>query len=159
MSNRKTKSIEDKYQKKSHHEHILEIPDTYIGSVEKDNVLLSVFNLGTMNKIEKKQIDFVPGLYKIFDEILVNTRDQTIRDPTCKTIKVKIDKENGLIEVWNDGNGIDVALHKEHKVYVPELIFGHLLTSTNYDKNEKRVVGGKNGYGSNCKGISEWTIE
>ena len=156
----KVKSIEDKYQKKTHHEHILELPDTYIGSVEKDKATLWVFNQEN-EKMEKKQIEFVPGLYKIFDEILVNTRDQTVRCNTCKTIKVSIDKETGVIEVWNDGDGIDVVVHKEHKIYIPELIFGHLLTSTNYDKNEKKIVGGKNGYGSKLVNIySEmFTIE
>lgn len=142
-----TKSIEEKYQKKTHHEHILELPDTYIGSVEMDKSVMWVFN-EKVEKMEKREIEFVPGLYKIFDEILVNTRDQTVRCKSCKTIKVSIDKENGSVEVWNDGAGIDVVIHKEHKIYIPELIFGHLLTSTNYDKSEKKIVGGKNGYGS-----------
>ena len=141
------KSIEEKYQKKTHHEHILEIPDTYIGSVEKDKTIMWVFNDDT-EKMEKKEIEFVPGLYKIFDEILVNTRDQTVRSNKCKTIKVSINREEGLIEVWNDGDGIDVVIHKDHNIYIPELIFGHLLTSTNYDKNEQKTVGGKNGYGA-----------
>jgi len=149
-------SIEEKYQKKTHHEHILEIPDTYIGSIEKDKMTLWVYN---KEKIEKKEIEFVPGLYKIFDEILVNTRDQTVRDKTCKNIKINIDKDK--VEVWNDGNGIDVVIHKEHKIYIPELIFGNLLTSTNYDKNEDKIVGGKNGYGAKLCNIfsSEFIIE
>ena len=33
------------------------------------------------------------------------------------------------------------------KIWIPELIFGHLRTSTNYDKTEKKIVGGKNGFG------------
>jgi DNA topoisomerase II len=49
--------------------------------------------------------------------------------------------------MMNDGNGIDVAMHPEHKMWIPEMIFGHLRTSTNYDKNEKKIVGGKNGFG------------
>ena len=151
-SKTKTKSIEEKYQKKTHHEHILELPDTYIGSVEKDKAMMWVFNEET-DKMEKREIEFVPGLYKIFDEILVNTRDQTVRCKTCKTIKVSINKEEGIIEVWNDGDGIDVVVHKEHKIYIPELIFGHLLTSTNYDKSEKKIVGGKNGYGAKLVAI------
>ena len=151
-------SIEEKYQKKTHHEHILEIPDTYIGSVEKDRMVLWVYNK-INNKIEKKEIEFVPGLYKIFDEILVNTRDQTVRDKTCKNIKINIDKNS--VKVWNDGNGIDVVIHKEHNIYIPELIFGNLLTSTNYDKNEDKIVGGKNGYGAKLCNIfsSEFIIE
>ena len=45
----------------------------------------------------------------------------------------------GCIQVWNNGDGIPVEMHKEEGVYVPELIFGHLLTSSNYDDNEKKV--------------------
>ncbi|KAI0239982.1 DNA topoisomerase 2 [Massospora cicadina] len=48
----------------------------------------------------------------------------------------------------NPHNGIPVEFHKEEKVYIPELIFGHLLTSSNYDNSEKKVVGGRNGYGA-----------
>ena len=56
-------------------------------------------------------------------------------DKTCDTIKVNINKELGEISVWNNGMGIDVAMHKEHNMWVPEMIFGELLTSTNYDDN------------------------
>lgn len=45
----------------------------------------------------------------------------------------------GRVTVLNTGNGIPVEMHKEEGVYVPELIFGHLLTSSNYDDNEKKV--------------------
>ncbi len=48
----------------------------------------------------------------------------------------------------NDGKAIPVQIHKVHKIYVPELIFGHLLTSSNYEDHEKRVTGGRNGYGA-----------
>lgn len=39
-------------------------------------------------------------------------------------------------------------MHKEQNMYVPSLIFGHLLTSSNYDDSEKKVTGGRNGYGA-----------
>ena len=61
----------------------------------------------------------------------------------------------GEISVYNNGNGIDVAIHLEHNVYVPELIFGHLLTSTNYDDEEEKITGGKNGYGAKLSNIHE----
>ncbi len=44
-----------------------------------------------------------------------------------------------MIKVWNNGDGIPVEMHKEEGVYVPELIFGHLLTSSNYNDAEKKV--------------------
>lgn len=43
-------------------------------------------------KLENREISFVPGLYKIFDEILVNAADNKQRDPKMDTIKVDIDK-------------------------------------------------------------------
>ena len=64
------------------------------------------------------------------------------------TIKVTLDKENNTISIQNNGKGIPVEIHKKEKVYVPELIFGHLLTSSNYDDDERKVTGGRNGYGA-----------
>lgn len=142
------KEIEEIYKKMSQHDHILALPDTYIGSIEADTKKMWIYDEDN-NLMVKKDIIYTPGLYKIFDEVLVNARDHTVRDKSCKTIKVNIDKETGEITVFNDGNGIPVAIHKEHKVYVPELIFGNLLTSSNYDVKGK-TVGGKNGLGSKC---------
>ena len=109
----------------------------------------------------QRQMTFVPGLYKIFDEILVNATDNKVRDPTMVTLRVDIDPEAGCVRVYNDGNGIPVEMHKEEGVYVPELIFGHLLTSSNYDDNEKKVTGGRNGYGAKLANIfsKEFVIE
>jgi DNA topoisomerase-2 len=157
----KTKSIEETYQKKTQHEHILDLPDSYIGGVEPktEELEILVTDDNGINKITKKEITWIPGLYKIFDEILVNAIDHSIRDNNLKNIKVTMD--NQTISVWNDGDGIDVEMHKEHNVYVPELIFGHLLTSTNYDKSEEKIIGGKNGFGAKLTNIfsKEFVIE
>jgi DNA gyrase/topoisomerase IV subunit B len=45
----------------------------------------------------------------------------------------------GRIKVWNNGSGVPVEIHKNEGVYVPELIFGHLLTSSNYEDDQKKV--------------------
>ena len=100
-----------------------------------------------IKKIQKKNIEYIPGLYKLFDEGIVNSRDHTIRDKTCKTIKVTIDRETNRITIMNDGIPIPIKKHPEHNIYIPELIFGHLLTSSNYEQKGK-TVGGKNGYGA-----------
>ena len=79
-----------------------------------------------------------------------------------KKIEVSIDRESGVIEVSNDGDGIAVERHSDYdNVYVPELIFGHMLTSTNYDDDEGggsgRTVGGQNGIGAKaCNIMSDW---
>lgn len=144
-------TVEQMYTKKTHHEHILTLPDTYIGSIETNKQNMWIYNEET-DKMTNKEIDYIPGLYKIYDEILVNARDHSIKDRSCKTLKVTIDQKSGKISVYNDGAGIKVAIHKEHKVYAPELIFGHLLTSGHY-KEKGKIVGGKNGYGAKCCNI------
>ena len=144
----------NKYQKKSDKEHILDNPDMYIGSIE--NVDANEFIYDSSNII-RKNISYIAGLYKLFDECIVNCRDHSVRmDQLIKSnpdnnnpltyIDIGIDEE-GIITFTNDGNGIDIAEHPEYKLWIPEMIFAHLRTSTNYDKSEKKIVGGKNGYG------------
>lgn len=141
------KSATERYQKISQLEHILKRPDTYIGSVEIQEQEQWIYDDATECLIEK-HVKIVPGLFKIFDEILVNAADNKVRDPTMKRIDVTITPEENLIEVRNDGRGIPIEIHQKEKIYIPELIFGHLLTSSNYDDDEKKVTGGRNGYGA-----------
>ena len=144
--------LTNKYQQKTDKQHILDNPDTYIGSVEKVDSFMWV--LTEEKKIKLKEINYIPGLFKLFDEGIVNSRDHVVRMTQNKeensipvsNIEVSI-TEDGTITIMNDGNGIDVAEHPEYKIWIPELIFGHLRTSTNYDKTEKKIVGGKNGFG------------
>ena len=149
-------NLSNKYQKKTDIEHILSNPDTYIGSVEEVDSEQWILN-DDGDKIIEKNIKYIPGLFKLFDEGIVNCRDHVVRmlqaisngQPNSlpvTNIEINID-EDGTITMLNDGNGIDVAQHPEHKMWIPEMIFGHLRTSTNYDKTEKKIVGGKNGFG------------
>ena len=142
------KDLTQTYKKLTDREHILQAPDTYIGSIEEDETVNWTFK---NDKMEYMNYKWIPGLYKCFDEGIVNARDHYIRqmnsDSPVKLIDVEIDEETGVITIMNDGRGIDVAMHEEHKLWIPEMIFAHLRTSTNYDKNEKKIVGGKNGFG------------
>ena len=104
-------------------------------------------------QVVNRNCTFTPGLYKIFDEIIVNAADNKQRDPSMNSIKVDIDPAENCIRVWNNGNGIPVVMHSEHGVYVPELIFGHLLTGSNFDDNEEKTTGGRNGYGAKLANI------
>lgn len=145
------KSVEV-YQKKSQLEHILLRPDSYVGSIERQSMEHWVFQ-DASGRMEKKTLEYVPALYKIFDEILVNAADNLICDPTQDMIRVEVKRKEGSISVWNNGAGLPVQMHREHQCYVPELVFGQLLTSDNYDDNEKKVVGGRNGYGAKLTNI------
>ena len=174
------------YKKHTHREHILELPDTYIGSIDTHAEERWVWNEGS-GRMDWRSIEFCPGFYKLFDEVLVNALDHRVRLQTSATSKaakaVKADKtatkadaddsdvhhvkniwvtiDKNRITVRNDGDGIPVGTHPEYGMHVPEMIFGHLLTSSNYDKNEEKIVGGKNGYGAKLANIfsTEFTVE
>tara|TARA_B110000977_G_C11088820_1_gene495918 strand:- start:2136 stop:5582 length:3447 start_codon:yes stop_codon:yes gene_type:complete len=151
-----SQELAKKYQKKSDKQHVLDNPDTYIGSIENINTNIYIFD-SQEKKIIEKPINYVPGLYKLFDEGIVNCRDHAIRmqqliesnvkEKNYPVTNINISIEDDIVTLYNDGNGIDVSIHPEYNIWIPELIFGHLRTSTNYDKNEKKIVGGKNGFG------------
>ncbi|XP_077227115.1 DNA topoisomerase 2-like [Tasmannia lanceolata] len=157
-TNRPAKTIEETYQKKTQLEHILLRPDTYIGSIEKHTQNLWIYENGEM---AYRPVTYVPGLYKIFDEILVNAADNKQRDPSMDLVKVDIDIDQNCISIYNNGDGVPVEIHQEERVYVPELIFGHLLTSSNYDDTQKKTTGGRNGYGAKLTNIfsTEFVIQ
>jgi len=153
MSNYSDAELSKQYQRKTDKQHILDNPDTYIGSVENVEADMWVYDDET-NRIVQKNMEYVPGLYKLFDEGIVNARDHVMRMIQSPILDKKFVsyinanvEADGTIILSNDGNGIDIAKHPEYDVWIPELIFGHLRTSTNYDKSEKRIVGGKNGFG------------
>jgi DNA topoisomerase II len=77
------------------------------------------------------------------------------------TLRVDIDVENCVISVFNNGRGIPIEMHTQEKMYIPELIFGHLHTSSNYDDDEKKLTGGRNGYGAKLANIysHEFTVD
>ena len=148
-------STADAYKKHTHREHILELPDTYIGSVETHDETRWIYD-SAKGKMVYRHCPFNPGFYKLFDEIIVNARDALVRstEPGKTPIKhIDVSLKDGVITVENDGDGIPIELHPTEKVYVPEMIFGHLLTSGNYNKEEEKIVGGKNGYGAKLTNI------
>lgn len=150
-------------------EHVLARPGMYIGSTEIDKVHAWILD-DSKTSMVKKEVNYIPGLFKIFDEILVNVLDHMVRlkqqnEESVKKIKqvkeVKVNISPSSISIYNDGEGIDVCKHETYKVYVPELIFGNMLTSTNYDDSEERVIGGQNGIGAKACNIYSkvFTIE
>ena len=158
-----SKSIKEKYVKMKPEEHVLLRPAMYVGSIQEDEYETWIFDENT-NKMKKELIKYVPGFYKIYDELIVNALDHMKRIEMSKSktknivknIKVNIDIKNNEVQVFNDGDGIDIEMHPEHNVYIPELIFGNMLTSTNYDENEEKIIGGMNGIGAKaCNIFSE----
>ena len=144
-------NLDEKYQQKTDKEHILDNPDTYIGSIENVSGPMYIYE----DKIIQKDIDYNPALYKLFDEGITNCRDHRVRteikkktdDTTDVVTSIHIEIANNKITMTNNGDGIDVEQHPTYKIWIPELIFGHLRTSTNYNKDEQKTTGGKNGFG------------
>ena len=156
-------AIARKYEKMSPREHVLRRPDTYIGSI---GVIEEVHDVVKDGRIQSVEMAYTPGLAKVFDECLVNALDHVVRvaetggpkSTRVSEISVTIDKDSGVLGVFNDGDGIDVVEHPVYKVYVPQLVFGELLTSTNYDDSGlEKLWGGRNGYGAKLANIwADW---
>ena len=108
---------------------------------DKDNIIL-------------KDINYNPGLYKLFDEGIVNCRDHVVRmakkketNPDINLVNlIDIEIKNDIITMTNNGDGIDIVKHPVYNVWIPEMIFAQLRTSTNYNKDEEKTTGGKNGF-------------
>ncbi len=174
------KDIKDTYQTKDFRTQIRDLPDSYIGSIEPATEEMWVPGLDEDGnwKIFKENITYIEGFHTIFNEVITNALDhnsrlkQLIRDKVAgyeainhlvKNIYVNIDKDtSGRITIKNDGMGIDISKHPENdNIYVPELIFGNLLSSVNYDKTQEKEVAGKNGVGVKLTNIfsTEFQVE
>lgn len=162
---------EETYSRMSPLEHILRRPGMYVGSVERVSERCFLVDDATVESFrpisdsasaidEEKPVRIAmkqrithrtPALLKIFDEILVNASDNRLRtskNPTTK-IDVVIDpgcvdaKRPPFISVRNNGQGIPIHMHQTEKLYIPEMVFGHLLTGSNFhdEHKTKRLTG------------------
>ncbi len=130
------------YQRLSDVDHVIKRPDTYVGPVEPVT--------WTNTNINDGELEVIPALYKIFDEVLVNASDNISRG---KTTKIEVYITDKAFTVYNDGKCVPVVKHKKEKMWTPTLVFGHLRTSNNYDDKEERLTGGRNGYGAKLANI------
>lgn len=138
----------DKYKSLSQIEHILTLPDTYIGSIErysKDGLIYDYEN----KRIVYKKITQPEGLERIYLEIISNAGDnvQRSRESDVNPGNIVVNFTDSTVEVINGGNMIPIEKNIDG-IWIPDLIFGTLLTSSNYDQNEKKKVCGRNGLGS-----------
>ena len=145
------------YTKKDPIEHILLRSSMYVGSKTLktyEDFIAEFDNESEEYKIFKKFITASPAILRIFIEVLSNAVDNVDRSRKakipCTTIKVNINKETGETTVWNDGDIIPIEMHSEEKMYNHTLIFGHLLTGSNYDDDQDREISGLNGLGAKC---------
>ena len=144
------KKIEDKYKVLDQISHVLLRPGTYVGS-NKPNTSQK-YLISNEGKMELKSVTYIPSFIKIFDEVITNAVDEHQRNKSLNRIDVNVDIENNTISVKDNG-GIPVEIHKDHGQYVPEVIFGNLMSGSNYDDSDERTVAGLNGLGAKLTNI------
>lgn len=151
MKNTRTSSkhtaITMEYKELNLHQHTLKRPDTYIGSIKPEESCTFIMK---DDRIVKTTITLIPGLTRLFIEAMSNAIDNVYRSKSfhikSKSIKMEI-QPDGTTVMWNDGMTIPVRIHEDTGVYIPEMLFGRLLTSSNYDDTEARTTSGRNGLG------------
>jgi len=142
-------------------EHVLLRPGMYVGSVSPAEDVLWCYD-AKVGRMVQKTATVVPALFKIIDEVLVNAADNHHRSSETQKIDVAVDVQQGRITIRNDGPGIPVDFAKgESDLRTPELVFGHLLTGSNFDDSKKRYTGGRHGYGAKLANIfsTEFKLE
>jgi len=143
-------------------EHLLERSDMWVGSTEptiRDEFIAE--KDGDSWKMTQKSIRFSPALLRTFIEALSNAVDNVERskkgETKCSKIEVSIDKDTGLTTVRNDGEVVPIEMHPTEGCYNHTLIFGHLLTGSNYG-DEDREISGKNGIGIKATNVFATTF-
>ena len=141
-----------KYQKKDPISHCLDRPDMYVGSTRLRKIEEYVAEQkDDTYVIINKEIKSSPAILRIFIEALSNAIDNVERSKKtktpCTTIKVTLNQETGETSIWNDGDVVPIEMDPDEGVYNHTMIFGQLLTGSNYDDEEERIVAGRNGLG------------
>ena len=143
--------------------HILTRPDMYVGSKGFDRQQVYVYTNGA---IVSKEVSVSPALVRTFVEILSNAIDNMERD--TKMTYISVDLSATQCEIKNDGavipieqNEVETIKGKKELIYNHSLIFGHLLSGSNYDDTEKRYTSGRNGLGAKLTNVlsTSFTVE
>ena len=143
------KKIEERYKVLDQISHILLRPGTYVGSNKPSTSVKWIFE---DNKMVQREVTYIPSFLKIFDEVITNSVDEHKRNPKLNRIDVNVDSKKNRISVRDNG-GIPIVIHKDHNQYVPEVIFGNLMSGSNYDDTEERTVAGTNGLGAKLSNV------
>lgn len=165
MSASKTKTIKPKYSKKDPVSHVLDRPEMYVGSIDLREADQYVVIDDGMH-ITKKKVTYSPAIVRMFIEPMSNIIDNCARsrrnNNNTTKICIDIDEKAGTLSFWNNGDVIPVEIHPDEKCYNHSLIFGQLLSGSNYDDDEDRHdISGKQGLGHKLCNIfsSTFTVE
>lgn len=168
-------SKSQRYRKMDAITHILHRPDMYVGSMDAKDIYSYIAEKDNEEKedekkekiiISQKNVNISPAFLRIFVEPLSNCIDNVTRGKESGTkttkISIEINRKTGQTTFWNDGETIPIEIHAEEKCYVHTMIFGQLLTGSNYDDTEDRLdISGKNGLGVKLTNVfsKEFSVE
>ena len=146
------KSTKKRYEKKDPISHCLDRPDMYVGSTRLRTISEYIAEKDDKTwKIYQQEIQSSPAILRIFVEALSNAVDNVERSKgtttPCTKIKVNINEKTGETSIWNDGDVVPIEINEEENCYNHSMIFGQLLTGSNYDDEEERITAGRNGLG------------
>jgi DNA topoisomerase II len=160
-NNTLTRTNTEQYTRLDPISHVLLRPGMYVGSITRTKQQIWLPSSGKDTRMILQDASYIPALYKIFDEIIVNAADNYQRDSKMTSIDVVFNSQKNTISVRNDGKGIPVRLHEAEQVYVPELVLGNLLTGSNFDDTKGRLTGGAHGFGAKLTNIfsTNFTVE
>ena len=154
-----------KFQRLSGREHILQRSDMYVGSTSPD--VLDTYVVDDQLEMSRRDVVVAPGFLQVVEEAIMNAADRVSAahegksQIVHKTTKIRVDVKGRTVSVYNNGDGVVCDFLEEFGVYAPELIFGHLRTSSNYDDKEERLNVGRNGIGIKIANIfsDEFIVE
>ncbi|MCK9417497.1 ATP-binding protein [Candidatus Dojkabacteria bacterium] len=160
--NKLQQTIEEKFQVKTEIEHILDRSGMWIGSIYSEQLDYLLYQPSTNKIIPVKNTLYNAGLLKLIDEIISNSIDEYRRkDAMFKLNEIWIEANQDGTIIIRDNGGIPVVKHKGLGIILPEMIFGHLRTSSNYDDTQERDWIGTNGLGAKLTNIfsKEFSVE
>jgi len=121
--------------------------DMWAGSKERIEAAEWLFAPSRPALAVMSKIAYSPALLKCVDEPLVNAIDHAIASGTVRYINIALSRESGEISIANDGEGIEVARHPANGQWIPDYLFGTVLSGSNMKKAKDSVIGGVNGVG------------
>jgi DNA topoisomerase-2 len=144
----------EQYEKMTHIDQIRHRPDTYIGSpagVSSDSLWMAkIVGEGTV-RVECVTTSLAPAIAGISKEAFDNASDNVERSRVegINPGMVRCQMTERSLTILNEGKHIPIVVHHKERIWVPQMIFGVLLTSDNYNDSDSisRYKIGRNGYG------------
>ncbi len=147
---------EPEYRQLDPVEHMLQYPERDLGDTSIHMVQRFLLDLGNM-KMVMAEIPYNEAVERLFLEILYNAADNVEKsrleglDPGIIQVKMSPD----TIQIRNGGRPISCQQQPGKGVPIPEFLFGHLLTGSNFGGKARKVktVGGRYGIGAKATNI------